>query len=180
MIKSVLHEFHFVLSDSMRNKLNSLKLFGPKRSLSGVIIGIMSLVDPLIVREHQWGRQRMSRYQSVSDNPDERRRHAHVYFTEDVYRKIKLLHADLNCFSIAQLLRWLLEVFLVMMEKYGNKVIDEFEKRFRQWSSEEKSIQQIPQKKLRQLFRIIQHLPGRNSLISMYMDSYSPFWILRL
>ncbi|MBN1696683.1 MAG: hypothetical protein JW881_04125 [Spirochaetales bacterium] len=145
-----------------------------------MIIRIISFIDPLIIKEHQWGKQRMSRYQPVSLNSDEIREHVHVYFPEKMYRKIKLLHADLNIFSIAQLVRGLLELFFAMVDKYGKKVIEEFEKRFKQWGIEEKSKQQTPGRKLRQLFMIIQHLPIRNSLISMYTSHYSPFYILRL
>ncbi|MBN1698790.1 MAG: hypothetical protein JW881_14840 [Spirochaetales bacterium] len=180
MIETCRHEFHFIMTDLMRGKLRNLILFVSSRSLSGVIVGILSRIDPLIIKEHKWGRQRMSRYRTVSDNPDENREHVHVYFSEDMYRKIKLLHADLNCYSIAQLVRWLLELFLAMVERYGNKVIDEFEKRFQKWSVEEKMLQQTSRKNLRQLFTIIQHLPGGDRLISLYTNHYSPFWILRL
>ncbi|MBN1697629.1 MAG: hypothetical protein JW881_08960 [Spirochaetales bacterium] len=174
------HEFHLIITDIMREKLRNLKLFGSSRSLSGVIVRIVSLVDPLIIKEHKWGRQRMSRYKSVSDNPAENREHVHVYFPEDVYRKIKLLHADLNCYSIAQFLRGLLELFLAMVERYGNRVFEEFEKIFKRWSVEERRLQQSTRKKLRQLFTIIKHLPRRNRLISLYTNHYSPIWILRL
>ncbi|MBN1699829.1 MAG: hypothetical protein JW881_20100 [Spirochaetales bacterium] len=133
MIQSDLHEFHFAMTDTMRKKLKNLKLFGSRSSLSGVIIGIMSLIDPFIIKELQWGKQRMSRYQPVSSCYEENRGHVHVYFPEDVYRKVKLLHADLNCFSIAQLVRWLLALFLAQVEKYGNEVIEKIEKRFKQW-----------------------------------------------
>ncbi|MBN1697245.1 MAG: hypothetical protein JW881_07010 [Spirochaetales bacterium] len=180
MLQSDVHEFHFVITEKIKEKLQNLKLFGPWRTLSGVIVGIMELVDPLIIKEHIWGRQRMSRYLPVSRHPDESRKHVHVYFPEDVYRKIKLLHADLNFFSIAQLLRLLLELFLVMVEKYGNKVIEEFEKSFKLWNIEEKSLKLTTRRKLRQLLKIIQHLPGSNRLISMYTNHFSPFWILRL
>ncbi|MBN1698795.1 MAG: hypothetical protein JW881_14865 [Spirochaetales bacterium] len=180
MVESDPHEFHFIMTDRMREKLHNLTLFGSRRSLSGIIVGILSCVDPLIIKEHKWGRQRMSRYRAVSEDPDERREHAHVYLSENMYRKIKLLHADLNCFSIAQLVRGLLELFLAMVERYGNKVIEEFEKRFKQWSVEEKRLQQSPRRNLRQLFTIIQHLPGRNILISLYASHFLPFWILRL
>ncbi|MBN1697428.1 MAG: hypothetical protein JW881_07935 [Spirochaetales bacterium] len=180
MKKAAPHEFHFVMTDIMREKLTNLTLCGSRGSLSGVIVGIVSIVDPLIIMEHQWGKQRMSRYRAISDDPDECREHVHVYFPEDVYRKIKLLHADLNCYSIAQLLRGLLELFLAMVERYGNRVFEEFEKIFKRWSVEEKKLQQTPRMKLRQLFMIIRHLPGRNQLISLHTTHYSPFWILRL
>ncbi|MBN1698266.1 MAG: hypothetical protein JW881_12195, partial [Spirochaetales bacterium] len=180
MTASVLHEFHLIMTELMREKLLNLTMFGPRHSLSGVIAGILSCIDPFIIKEHSWGKQRMSRYRAVSDDPDEIRVHTHVYFTGDEYRKIKLLHADLNCYSIAQLVRWLLEVFLAMVERYGKRVLEEFEKRFKQWSSEERKLQQSPRRKIRQLYRIIQHLPGRNRMISVYTNQFSPFWILRL
>ncbi|MBN1699749.1 MAG: hypothetical protein JW881_19700 [Spirochaetales bacterium] len=180
MIESDQHEFHFIITNIMREKLLAFSLFGSRCSLSGVIVGILSCIDPLIIKEHIWGRQRMSRYRVVSEDPDESRVHVHAYFPEDMYRKIKLLHADLNCFSIAQLVRGLLELFLAMVERYGNRVFEEFEKRFKQWSNEEKRLQQSPRRKLRQLYMIIQHLPGQNGLISLYPPRYSPFWILRL
>ncbi|MBN1696705.1 MAG: hypothetical protein JW881_04265 [Spirochaetales bacterium] len=180
MTASILHEFHLIMTEIMRKDLLDLTMFGSRRSLSGVIGDILSCIDPLIIKEHIWGKQRMSRYRAVSDDPDEIRFHAHVYVTEDEYRKIKLLHSDLNCFSIAQLLRWLLEVFLAMVERYGDRVIEEFEKIFKQWSSEEKKLQQSPRRKLRQLYRIIPHLSGRNRLVSLYTNQSLPFWIMRL
>ncbi|MBN1698543.1 MAG: hypothetical protein JW881_13595 [Spirochaetales bacterium] len=180
MIKPVIHEFHFLITDKMKKQLKTVQLFGTGGSLSGMIVGIMSLIDPLIIKEHLWGNQRMSRYQPVSRQPDENREHVHVYFQEDMYRKIKLLHADLNCFSIAQLVRWLLELFLALVEEYGDRVIEKLKKRFKQWDIEEKNIQQTPQRKLRQLSKIIQHTPGSNRLLSIYTGHYYPFWILRL
>ncbi|MBN1699049.1 MAG: hypothetical protein JW881_16135 [Spirochaetales bacterium] len=180
MIESVRHEFHCIMTDNLRERLLDLTLFGSRCSLSGVVVKILTCIDPLIIKEHIWGKQQMSRYRAVSDDPDESRKHAHVYFTEEVYRKIKLLHADLNCYSIAQLVRWLLELFLAMVERYGNRVIEEFEKRFMQWSREEKGLQESPRRNLRQLYRIIQHLSERNRFISLYTGHYSPFWILQL
>ncbi|MBN1699895.1 MAG: hypothetical protein JW881_20460, partial [Spirochaetales bacterium] len=155
MTASVLHEFHLIMTELMREKLLNLTMFGSWCSLSGVIAGILSCIDPLIIKEHIWGNQRMSRYRAVSDDPDDGRVHVHVYFTGGVYRKIKLLHADLNFYSIAQLLRWLLDVFLSMVERYGKRVIEEFEKRFKQWSREERKLQQSPRREIRQLYRII-------------------------
>ncbi|MBN1698221.1 MAG: hypothetical protein JW881_11965 [Spirochaetales bacterium] len=180
MIQARKHEFHIIMTDTMIAKLLNVHLFGSRYSLSGVIVGIISLIDPLIITEHRWGKQRMSRYQPVSDNPDEKRVHAHVYFTEDEYRKIKMLHADLNCFSIAQLVRWLLELFLALIEEFGDRLIEELKKRFQQWSTEDNRIQQNHRGNLRQLSKIIQHLPGRNRLLSIYTSHYTPFWILRL
>ncbi|MBN1700170.1 MAG: hypothetical protein JW881_21845 [Spirochaetales bacterium] len=180
MAESDTHEFHFIITDIMKEKLHNLTLFGSGRSISGVIVGILSCIDPLIIKEHKWGRQRMSRYRTVSDNPDESREHVHVYFSEDMYRKIKLLHADLNYFSIAQFLRGLLELFITMVEEYGNNIIEEFENIYKQWGIEEKKLQQSSRRNLRQLFKIIQHLQGRKRSISLYTSHYSPFWILRL
>ncbi|MBN1697272.1 MAG: hypothetical protein JW881_07145 [Spirochaetales bacterium] len=180
MIESGLHEFHIIMMNTMKKDLKTLKLSGSRNSLSGIIVRIISLIDPLVMKEHQWGRQRMSLYRALSPCHDEKREHVHVYFTEEMYRKIKLLHADLNFYSIAQLVRWLLELFLAMVERYGNSALEEFEKRFKQWGIEEKGLQQSHRRNLRQLSKIVQHLRGQHRLISIYTIHYSPFWILRL
>ncbi|MBN1698100.1 MAG: hypothetical protein JW881_11350 [Spirochaetales bacterium] len=174
------HEFHFVIPDSMKEKLKNLTRYGIKGSLSGLVVKIVSLIDPLIIKEHQWGKQRMSRYRSVSSRPDEKREHVHVYFPEDVYRKIKVLHSDLNCYSIAQFLRGLLEVFLWFVERYGINVFQKLKKIFNRWKREDERLQHDLRRNLRQLFRIIRHIPGKDRLVSIYTHENSPFWILRL
>ena len=106
------HVFHFVIDRVMKNKLKNLDIFKGSGNLSGIIVRIFSLLAPLIKKEHKWGEQRVSRYLPVCDDPDEIREHVQVYIPGKLYRELKLLHADLNCFSIAQLARGFLRFFL--------------------------------------------------------------------
>lgn len=180
MALSQLHEFHFVIAGSMEKSLKNLDIWGGFRSLSGIIVKVLSLLAPLVKREHKWGEQRMSRYMPVSGNPDEKRAHVHVYLPGNVYRWLKLMHQDLNVFSIAQLVRDFLEVFLEFVDVYGDDVVEELERLFKGWNKEGEKTRLTTREFVRQLLRIIRHLPGQDRLINVYDGQFSPFWILRL
>jgi hypothetical protein len=163
----------------MKECLKNLDIFRCS-NLSGIIVKVLSLLSPILKREHIWGEQRMSHYMPVSDNPDEIREHVHVYLPEDVYRELKLLHQDLNVFSIAQIVREFLEIFLGLFERYGNHVFKELEKMYKQWDKEAGKNSLTLSQYLRQLWEILQHIPVKNRLVTVYDSHSSPFWILRL
>jgi hypothetical protein len=180
MALSQLHEFHFVITRNMKKSLKNLDIFRGFRSLSGIIVKVLSLLAPVVKREHKWGEQRMSRYKPVSDNPDEIREHVHAYLPANLYRELKLIHQDLNFFSIAQILRDFLEVFLGLVEEYGDNILQELESMYKQWEKEIGKTRLTLRQYLRQLWKIVQHIPGKNRLLNVYDDHFSPFWILRL
>ena len=180
MLKSYLHEFHFILDTGMKEELKNLSIYKELGSLSGIIVKILWLIGLVIRREHKWGEQRESRYMPVCDNPDELREHVHVYFPRELYRELKLLHADLNCFSIAQLVREFLRIFLDLVKEFGNNVFMELERMFKVWNEEIDKTRLTPRGYIRQLWKVIQHLPGKNRLVNMYNGQFSPFWIFRL
>jgi hypothetical protein len=131
-------------------------------------------------REHEWGKQRMSRYMLVNNDTDMKREHVHVYIPGSLYRQMKLLHQDLNFYSIAQLVRGLLEFYLTLVEEYGDDIFNQLKKVFMQWKREGEKTRLSQHEFLRQLWRIIQHLPGKNRLINIYNNQFAPFWIFRL
>ena len=180
MDKSDMHVFHFVMDRGMKKDLKKLDMYIEKGSLSGVIVKIFSLLAPVINKEHKWGEQRMSRYLPICDDPDEIREHVNVYFPGEMYREVKLLHADLNCFSIAQLLRGFLRFFLAWVNEYGNNALQELRKLFKQWIAEDGRTWLTPRKIVRQLLLIIQHFSGKNKLINIYDRQFSPYWIFFL
>ncbi|MBN2536072.1 MAG: hypothetical protein JXB88_24540, partial [Spirochaetales bacterium] len=100
-----LHEFHFVIGQSMRMRLEELDVWGNLYNISGIVVRILSLLVPVIKREHDWGKQRDSRYEYVSPDREEDRVHMHAYLPENLYRKLKLIHHDLNFFSMGQIVR---------------------------------------------------------------------------
>ncbi|MBN2532165.1 MAG: hypothetical protein JXB88_04705, partial [Spirochaetales bacterium] len=67
-----LHEFHFVIGQSMRMRLEELDVWGNlQNNISGIVARILLLLVPVIKREHDWGEQRDSRYEYVSPDPNE-------------------------------------------------------------------------------------------------------------
>ena len=164
----------------MKSDLMYLELFKKTGNLSGVIAKILLLIGPMIKREHKWGEQRESRYLPVCDDPDEVRENVHAYLPRELYRELKLMHADLNYFSIAQMVRDFLGFFLDLVKEHGDKIFDELQKLFNRWNKENRNNRLTPLAVIRQLWRIIRHLPGQTGLINLYCSDFSPFWIFRL
>ena len=103
-----------------------------------------------------------------------------MYVPDELYRELKLLHQDLNFFSIAQLVREFFDFFLGLVDVYKDDVFQELEILFSRWRSEGKQTRQTSRKFLRHLWLIIQNLPGKNRLVTVYNKEYSPFWIFRI
>jgi hypothetical protein len=177
--KSV-HEFHCVIARGMKEKLKGLEIFREAGGLSGVIVRIMQVLIPELEEEHTWGEERMSRYMNVCDDPEEVRENVHVYFPGELYRRLKLMHQDLNVYSIAQLLRGFLEFFLDLVEIYGNKVLSMLKEKYDNWEKIKRETRKKPEEALRQLWLIFQHLPPPQRHITLYDSNFSPFWILKV
>ena len=180
MTEVSLHEFHCILDRNMKEKLRDLDIFMAIRGVSGKIVRILQVLIPVIRRELKWGQQRMSRYMNVCDDPDVARDHVHVYIPDGLYRELKLLHQGLNFYSIAQFARWLLEWFFGFVEECEGDVLQELQELFASWAAEKKVTRLTLKDYMQQLFTIIQHLPGKNRLITVYNQNYSPFWVLRV
>ena len=180
MNRSDVHVFHFVMDRGMKKDLKNPDIFKMGGSLSGVIVKIFSLLAPFIKKEHKWGEQRVSRYLPVCDDPDEIREHVQVYFPVKVYRQLKLIHQDLNVYSIAQLVRGFLRLFLDLVREFGNNVVQELKRLFKQWKEEYRNTRLTSRQIARQLLKIIQHFSGNNRLINIYDRQFSPSWIFLL
>lgn len=180
MAASQLHEFHFIMDRSMKKELKNMDIFKGIGSLSGVIVKVFSLLIPVIRNEHKWGKQRKSRYMPVSINPDEIRDHVHVYFTGEMYRQLKLIHQDLNFYSIAQLLRGFLRFFLDLVKEYEDTIFRELENLYKRWEDEDKKIHLTSSEFIRQLWIILQHFSGQTNLINIYNRQFYPSWVFRL
>ena len=180
MTTSHLHEFHFILDSEMKQNLRDLPIYKATGSISGTIVKILLLLIPALEKEHKWGEQRMSRYIPVNENPDINREHIHTYIPNNLYRRMKLMHQDLNCYSIAQLVREFLKFYFDLVKKFGENIYKELKMLFKQWELEVEKTRLSPRKFIRQLVEILQHLPGQNRLINLYNRQFSPFWIFRL
>ncbi|MBN2532513.1 MAG: hypothetical protein JXB88_06450 [Spirochaetales bacterium] len=175
-----LHEFHFVLTQRMKVRIEGLHVFKGLHSISGIIARILLLLVPVIKREHDWGKQRYSRYMYVSPDRRESRVHAHTHLPEDLYRKLKLIHQDLNFFSLAQIVRFFLELFLLLVKLYKDGILQELERMYKQWRKEERDTRLTLSQYMRQLRIIVQHLPAGKRIINVYDGHFTPFWRFRL
>jgi hypothetical protein len=174
------HEFHFVIARSVREHLKELRVFKKSLGFSKTVEKILEVLRPVIKCEHKWGRQRMSKYWYVSDDPDEKRDHVHAYLDEDVYRELKLIHQDLNFFSIGQIVRGFLELFLELIDEYGDDVFKELKKIYKRWEVQVKDFHLTLDEYLRHLSQILPRIEGGNGHLSLYDDTFTPLMILRL
>ncbi|MBN2531393.1 MAG: hypothetical protein JXB88_00805 [Spirochaetales bacterium] len=175
-----LHEFHFVIGQSMKTRLEELDVWGRLDNISGIIVRILLLLVPVIKREHDWGEQRESRYEYVSPDPNEKREHAHAYLPENLYRKLKLIHHDLNFFSMGQIVRFFIGVFFRLVDEYKEDVLKELERMYKEWEKEARDSRLTLREYMRQLRIVVQHLRPGKRIINVYDHHFMPFWRLRL
>jgi hypothetical protein len=181
----MVHDFHFILDHRTKEQLfSNVIIRNTKISLSNLIKRIIRDLIPIIRAEHQYGNQRVSKYKNVAEYPDGVVEHVHVYFFEPVYRELKCLHNDLNFYSIAQLVRYILRVFLELVEEYGRSLWLTLRMKGRRWAQEKKAIEWSTPIKLRQLYWILSNEASINKsigfIVTIYDRNFEPFWILRL
>ena len=136
------HEFQFVMGRQMREEIKGLDLYKDVGSMSGSIVKILFLLSPILKLGHKWGKQQESKYQYVSGDPDEKREFVHVYFPAEMYRQLKLMHQDLNVYSIAQIVRRVLWFYLGLVCVYGDDVKKILQLLYTQWNKEQKKMLQ--------------------------------------
>jgi hypothetical protein len=174
------HEFHFVLSRSMREKLKNLSVFKTPMGFSKTVAKILEVLRPVIKVEHKWGEQRMSRYGCVSDDPDEPRDHVHSYLEEDVYRELKLIHQDLNFYSIGQIVRMFLDFFLELVKEHGKNVFSFLARNYKRWEKDAEEFRLTSREAARQLIDILPRIEGGNGNLTIYDHTFTPLYFLRL
>ena len=113
------HNFHLIIDQQLKTQLLSLPVFHDTTSFSGIVVRILQLMFPRLEKEHCFGRQRQSQYQLITDDPEAKRCSVHIYLPGELYRGLKLMHQDLNFYSIAQCLRWIIVLFLQLFNRYG-------------------------------------------------------------
>jgi hypothetical protein len=174
------HEFHFVIPRSMKEKLKKLTVFQKPLSFSRTVVKIFNELRPVMKVEHKWGEQRMSKYRYVSPDPDEKRDHVHVYVDEDVYRELKLIHQDLNFYSISQIARMFLDFFLELVDEYGIDVFSVLAANYKRWEEDAKIFRLTMREAVRQLYEILPRIEGENGHLTIYDDTFTPLYFLRL
>jgi hypothetical protein len=112
------HEFHFILNQKLYFELlKQSKLLN--KNLSTTIVFAFENLNSSIEKNHLSSQEKGSKYKKIT-MPDEKNYHIHCYLPENLYRKLKHIHHDLNTFSLAQIMRKIIEYFLIGCFKYGD------------------------------------------------------------
>ena len=175
-----MHDFHFVINQKMKSQITETHAYTQTGSLSGCIKSILALLLPVARREHEWGEQRKSEYLFVKAKDDDKLADIHVFLPKSGYRRLKMLHHDLDFFSIAQLVRFLIAVYLELFRQYGDDIEIELNKLFSQWEQEERQLKRESRNKIRQLLLFVRNSLSKYPIITIYDRDCSPFWVLRL
>jgi len=124
-------EFDFVLNQSLFDKIKNLK-DKKNKDLSVLVREIILLMIPILRKKHIYEKRREKDYKFI--NATHRIR---IYIPEEVYNELKLVHDHINSFSIAILIRELLELYFAGIEVEGE---EEFAKRIEEWEKEIESL----------------------------------------
>jgi hypothetical protein len=127
------HDFHFIMDREMKEELVNLDMFYHSKNFSGLVVKILELLLPRIEGEHFFGKERGSRYRLVNEDMDVKREGVHIYLPVKLYRRFKLMHQDLNVYSMAQLMRDFLWLFLWLARMYGKNLMRGLQKLLAKW-----------------------------------------------
>jgi len=110
-----------IISNFDYEKLNNIENV-KNLSISKKINFIIKFLTNFIDIYHYTAKEKNSSYKIV-DNEGER--NIHVYLDKSDYRKFKKIKSDLNFYSMAQVIRYVINKFLFYLELYGFKELKE-------------------------------------------------------
>jgi hypothetical protein len=135
----MIHELHFVINQQLYHDLRELSLKLNKK-LSTTIVFIFQHMGFLIEKNHFLANEKNSEYHFLP-YPKEKRIHIHCYLPEHQYRKMKLIHQDLNTYSLAQIIREIIIIFLKGCAKHGiNSFLNRLNKISQDWENKKRHI----------------------------------------
>ena len=172
-----MHEYHFMLDQGTFDDLAEAGRKGigiTGGSVPGLVAQILRWFYSFLEVKHFSENERKTAYQFIDGNPGEDRRSVKVIIPKRLYNRIKLLHKDLDAFSMAQIVREVIHYFLLLLAKLRQGLKD-FLRRFdvfwaevKEWFREEK----------RPIRRVRPPIWGPPLLRTIYSDQFSPVKIL--
>ncbi len=107
----MIREFNFMIGKELNDKIENyckIKNLSQNRCLTI----IFNMMIPLLKKEHFTGEERGNKYQVFTAV-----KRIHLYLDEKLYREVKLLHSNLDFFSMASIVRFLIEEFFERLKK---------------------------------------------------------------
>jgi hypothetical protein len=177
--KQKVYKFHFKMDEEMYNNLNDVSLCKKNGGISRLINKILTLLSPGMEQKHLHGKQMMSRYTLVHEDMEVGRKNIFVYLPDHRYRRLKLLHQDLNYYSMAQLLRLILSMFLDFAREFGDDVEGKLWLLYHQWKAKRK-LMKYRWKPVKELLHFIYQKPRISRFLTLYSNKFQPISIYRL
>ncbi len=107
------HELHFVTTSEMKEKLSKIAK-KENISLSKLICYVLQKFSDRVKKRYCFGPDDENVYERIDADAS-----IHFYLPQEDYRFLKKIHADLNFFSMAKLLRFILQIFIEEYERIG-------------------------------------------------------------
>jgi len=109
-------EFNFMINEELNNKL---KDYCEQRNIpcSKAINKIIKIMLPIIKKHHFFSKENNCKYKIIIAV-----KKIHSHLDKRLYRELKLVHSNLNFYSIAILVRYLLKKFFELLEKKNGRV----------------------------------------------------------
>ena len=105
------HEFHFKLDEDTFRKLKYVSERMNIKTMSKTIVVILNHLLPDFEKNQIEFHNKKSRYRKIAD-PKYIRSSIHAYILDDIYRQLKSFHQYFNYYSLAQILREIIEIFI--------------------------------------------------------------------
>jgi hypothetical protein len=120
------HEYHFILSKRMKADIIKLSKKMDK-SISSTIAHIITILNPMLERYHYIypENKRDGEYRLVNG-----KKHIHAYIDEIQYRKTKQVFAHMYIYSMAIIVRRMIEIFIREADKHGLKKFEKIMKKY--------------------------------------------------
>jgi len=178
--KLFLHDFHTVIDQARIMKLEEfIKLFKDIKNVYDEIEFLLKHCYLFFEEEHLYGLEKEARYELINPDLEVKRRHIHLFLPKELYRRIKLIHQDLNYFSMAQIVRFVIDRFIKIADEYGDGLFDHIQKLQEKWDAIKSKLQKQSKTLIvRQLSRFREKNNVKIELITLYTEMFSPFEIL--
>jgi hypothetical protein len=143
-------DMHFVINERLLKRLDKTTGRMELKTRSATIVAIFNLLLPYLEKNQIKFKNHESKYRLVA-GIKEKRCHVHAYVPEEVYMRLKEMHEYSNFYSIAQILREIIRIYLKECFKLGiDEALKKLENLKEMWKTMKKG--RIGKKFLRQLY----------------------------
>ena len=172
-------KFHIKLDTEMLGQIEDLPLFQQKQSFSGTIRRILELLCPQLESEHITNVQRWSKYELIHPDLSIERKNLSVYMPYNLYKRLKLVHQNLDSYSIALMVREMIREYFGLREEFGDEVDEKLEKGLIQWNEYNAySKENVNHKDHLILFSYLKS--EKSTYVVFYDDRFAPIIVYRL